>query len=193
MGLIEVNGIRVFAYHGCLAEEGRIGGHYQVDVRVEGDLAPSRDQRPLGHTVDYGRVTAIVKEQMAQRSNLIEHVARRILDALKRGMGPGLTLARAPGEGTSARQGDVDQAVYRWRDKCPIRGYLRSLPIFAGPLDGRVAEWLGTALQKLLLRFESARDLDRRKPRSSGAFALYVAGNGRACSLRDRHENAPRS
>ena len=28
-----------------------------------------------------------------------------------------------------------------------------------GPLNGRVAEWLGTALQKLLLRFESARDL----------------------------------
>ncbi len=27
-------------------------------------------------------------------------------------------------------------------------------------LNGRVAEWLGTALQKLLLRFESARDLN---------------------------------
>lgn len=35
MGLIEVNGIRVFAYHGCLDEEARIGGHYLVDVHVE--------------------------------------------------------------------------------------------------------------------------------------------------------------
>lgn len=33
--------------------------------------------------------------------------------------------------------------------------------IFAAP-SGRVAEWLGTALQKLLLRFESARDLYER-------------------------------
>ena len=44
--------------------------------------------------------------------------------------------------------------------------YLRS------PLDGRVAEWLGTALQKLLLRFESARDLDRRAPRKPGRSRL---------------------
>ena len=26
MGLITVSGIRVYAYHGCLAEEARIGG-----------------------------------------------------------------------------------------------------------------------------------------------------------------------
>ena len=38
MGLIEVNGIRVFAYHGCLAEEATIGGLYRVDVQVEGDF-----------------------------------------------------------------------------------------------------------------------------------------------------------
>jgi hypothetical protein len=35
-----------------------------------------------------------------------------------------------------------------------------------------VAEWLGSALQKLLLRFESARDLDNRTPRTSGAFGI---------------------
>lgn len=33
---------------------------------------------------------------------------------------------------------------------------------------GRVAEWLGTALQKLLLRFESARDLEQPMPRDPG-------------------------
>lgn len=33
-----------------------------------------------------------------------------------------------------------------------------------GSLPGRVAEWLGTALQKLLLRFESARDLNQAPP-----------------------------
>lgn len=83
MGLIEVNGIRVYAYHGCLAEEGRIGGHFQVDVQVEGDLSVPEHSDALGDTVDYGRVTTIVREQMAVRANLIEHVARRILDALK--------------------------------------------------------------------------------------------------------------
>jgi dihydroneopterin aldolase len=83
MGLIEVNGIRVYAYHGCLEEEGRIGGHFRVDVQVEGDLGTAEASDRLQDTVDYGRVTAIVREQMAVRANLIEHVARRIVDALK--------------------------------------------------------------------------------------------------------------
>ena len=83
MGLIRVNGIRVYAYHGCLTEEGRIGGQFQVDVSVRGDFSEAEASDDLQRTVDYGRVTAIVKEQMGVRAHLIEHVARRILDALK--------------------------------------------------------------------------------------------------------------
>lgn len=83
MGLMEVNGIRVFAYHGCLTEESRIGGHFRVDVTVEGDLEQAELHDRLADAVDYGRVSAIVAEQMAIRANLIEHVARRILEALR--------------------------------------------------------------------------------------------------------------
>ncbi len=83
MGVIEVTGIQVFAYHGCLPEEAAIGGPYQVDVAVSGDLTHAERSDLLADTVDYGRVTAIVTEQMAIRSELIEHAARRILDALK--------------------------------------------------------------------------------------------------------------
>ncbi len=83
MSVIEVNGIRVYAYHGCLPEEARIGGHYQVDVSVRGDFSAAERSDDLGDTVDYGRVTTIVRAQMAERSQLIEHVARRILHALK--------------------------------------------------------------------------------------------------------------
>ena len=32
MGLIEVKNIRVYAYHGCLDEEGKIGSEYRVDL-----------------------------------------------------------------------------------------------------------------------------------------------------------------
>lgn len=83
MGLIEVNGIKVHAYHGCLPEEARIGGHYRVDVFVRGDFGKAEASDELADTVDYGRVTAIVQEQMALRSKLIEHVAARILNSLK--------------------------------------------------------------------------------------------------------------
>lgn len=83
MGVIEVNGIRAFAYHGCLPEEARIGGHYRIDVRVEGDFSDAENSDDLQDTIDYGRVTAIVLEQMAERSALIEQVARRIMNHLK--------------------------------------------------------------------------------------------------------------
>ncbi|MDQ3100204.1 MAG: dihydroneopterin aldolase [Bacteroidota bacterium] len=83
MGLIEVNDIRVFGYHGCLDEEGRIGAQYRVYVSVEGDFEKAEHSDKLSETVDYARVAAIVKEQMAVRSKLIEHVCRRIMDALK--------------------------------------------------------------------------------------------------------------
>ncbi len=84
MGLIHVNGIRVFAYHGCLPEEARIGGQYVVDVTVDGPFGKAESSDELADTVDYSRITAIVKEQMAQRSKLIEHVTHRILDSLKK-------------------------------------------------------------------------------------------------------------
>ncbi len=83
MGVIHVTGIRVFAYHGCLAEEAAIGGHYSVDIAVSGVFIKAEGSDDLADTVDYSRITAIVKEQMAVRSKLIEHVARRILEALK--------------------------------------------------------------------------------------------------------------
>ncbi len=37
--------------------------------------------------------------------------------------------------------------------------------IYASPFFGPLAEWLGKALQKLLQRFESARDLFNKSPR----------------------------
>lgn len=112
MGLIEVNGIRVYAYHGCLDEEGRIGGHYRVDVQVEGDLSKAEQSDRLSDTVDYGRVTAIVKEQMAVRANLIEHVGRRILDALRAEWGGGLVWTVRLVKEHPPVQGAVDHVVY---------------------------------------------------------------------------------
>ena len=112
MGLIEVNGIRVFAYHGCLEEEGRIGGHYRVDVSVEGRFTTAEQGDDLRDTVDYGRVTALVLREMAVRSRLIEHVARRILDALKAEWDPAYRWRVRLVKERPPINGDVDEAVY---------------------------------------------------------------------------------
>ncbi len=80
MGKIQVNNSKLYAYHGCLEEEARIGSWYRVDVEVEADLSKSAKTDELSDTVDYVHLNYIVKEEMAIRSKLLEEVAQRILD-----------------------------------------------------------------------------------------------------------------
>ena len=80
MGIIRVNTIRVHAWHGSLKEESIIGSEYTVDVELQTDLKKSSQTDSLQDTVDYVHVHQIVKEEMAIKSKLLEHVAQRILD-----------------------------------------------------------------------------------------------------------------
>ena len=82
MGIIKVRNIQVYAYHGCLVEEGKIGSDYRVDVSVYANLQVSAKTDNLNDTVDYVQINRIVKEEMAIRSKLLEHVAKRILDRI---------------------------------------------------------------------------------------------------------------
>ena len=82
MGIIRVNNIKLYAFHGCLDEEAKIGSEYRVDVQVEADLDKSAKTDDLNDTVDYVHLNKIVKEEMAIRSKLIEHVGQRIYDRI---------------------------------------------------------------------------------------------------------------
>jgi dihydroneopterin aldolase len=81
---IEVNGIKVYAFHGCLPEEGRVGGNYVVDVMLNTDFTEAAEKDILSKTIDYVIVNKIVIEEMAIRSKLIEHVGQRIYLRLKK-------------------------------------------------------------------------------------------------------------
>ena len=83
MHTINVEGISVYAFHGCLNEEGKIGANYIVDVSMNIDFSEAAITDDLTKTIDYVDVYHIVKEEMAIRSKLIEHVGKRILDRLK--------------------------------------------------------------------------------------------------------------
>lgn len=78
MGIIKLTNIRTFSYHGCLVEESKIGSDYRVDLEIEADLSASMDSDELCDTVDYVHLNKIVTEEMAIRSKLLEHVAKRI-------------------------------------------------------------------------------------------------------------------
>ena len=62
MGIIKVENIRIYAYHGCLLEEGKIGSDYRVDIKVKANLETSAKSDELADTVDYVHLNKIVKE-----------------------------------------------------------------------------------------------------------------------------------
>ena len=82
MGTIKISNIRVYAYHGCLVEEGKIGSDYRIDLSVKANLKPSAKTDQLADTVDYVHLNKIVKEEMAVRTKLLETVADLILDGI---------------------------------------------------------------------------------------------------------------
>lgn len=59
-----------------------IGSDYRVDLEVSGDLSKPSLSDKLTETIDYVHLNNIVKEEMAIRSNLLEHVAKRIIDRI---------------------------------------------------------------------------------------------------------------
>ena len=79
MGIIRLTNIRVFTNHGCLIEEAKIGSEYRVDLEIKADLRKSSETDELADTVDYVHLNRIVVEEMAIRSKLLEHVAKRIV------------------------------------------------------------------------------------------------------------------
>ena len=83
MHIINIRGIQLYAYHGCMPEESVIGGDYVVNVVLKGDFSKAMASDKLEDTADYGKVYQIVKREMGIRSNLIEHVAKRIAEHLK--------------------------------------------------------------------------------------------------------------
>ena len=81
--IILIEGIKCYCYHGCFAEEAVTGGNYIVDVTIETDFEKAASTDNLHETIDYAKVVEMVRRQMAIRSKLIEHVAKRIYDSLK--------------------------------------------------------------------------------------------------------------
>ena len=77
-----LNNLRFYSYHGVLSQEKSVGHKFVVSMRIDTDFKNAIRYDSVKDTVDYGIVVDIVKEQMTQRSKLMEHVAGRILKVL---------------------------------------------------------------------------------------------------------------
>ena len=74
--------MRFYAHHGCFQQERAIGTHFTVDIVFNTDTSRAEQSDNIADTVSYLDVYQIVKREMQQPSNLLEHVARRVGEAL---------------------------------------------------------------------------------------------------------------
>ena len=75
---IALKGLRFYAFHGVLPQERTVGGEYLVDVDVEYAKTRSIETDSVEDTINYAALYHIIEEEMAQPSNLLEHVVGRI-------------------------------------------------------------------------------------------------------------------
>lgn len=82
MGLIQIENMEFYAFHGHYKEEQIVGNKFIVDLTIETDMnAPAKSDN-LKDAVNYQRAYQIIKVEMSKKSYLLENIAGRILDAL---------------------------------------------------------------------------------------------------------------
>ena len=78
-GVIELDEMRFWAFHGCLETEKKKGNLFLVDFKGEMDMTKASEDDCLEDTVNYAEIYEVVKTQMDIPSDLLEHVAGRIV------------------------------------------------------------------------------------------------------------------
>jgi len=82
MGLIHIENMEFYAFHGHFKEEQIVGNKFLVDLTIETDMEVASKSDNLKDAVNYQKAYQIVKAEMEKKSYLLENIAGRILDAL---------------------------------------------------------------------------------------------------------------
>lgn len=79
---VHLKGLKIYAYHGVLPQENRIGAEYTIDLQLKTDFTTAAETDNLENTVNYATIFEAVKAEMSIPSQLLEHVAARIANRL---------------------------------------------------------------------------------------------------------------
>ena len=80
---ITLNEVHFYAFHGVLPQERNVGGDFVVSLRLGYDISRAMQSDNVSDTLNYAEVYEFVKREMAIPSQLLEHVAGRIIRALE--------------------------------------------------------------------------------------------------------------
>jgi 7,8-dihydroneopterin aldolase/epimerase/oxygenase len=86
MGIIEIEGMEFYAYHGHYEEERIVGNRFLLDLKIEADCEIAANSDNIKDALNYQVAYKIIREQMLQKSHLLENIAQRILNALYENM-----------------------------------------------------------------------------------------------------------
>lgn len=81
---ILLENVRLYAYHGVGEQERIVGNHYVINLKIKINVMDAVRSDSLEDTISYADVFEIVKKEMAIPSKLLEHVAGRIISALRK-------------------------------------------------------------------------------------------------------------
>jgi len=81
---VTLNDVRFHAFHGVLPQETAVGADFVVNLRLGYDISRAMRTDDVGDTLSYAEVYELVKHQMDVPSKLLEHVAGRIVDAVRK-------------------------------------------------------------------------------------------------------------
>lgn len=82
MGIIEIEGMHFYAFHGHFESEQKVGNEFVVNLKIETDCSKASISDNLKDALNYQSAYEIVKHEMTIKSHLLENVAKRILDSL---------------------------------------------------------------------------------------------------------------
>jgi dihydroneopterin aldolase len=81
-GIIDLEEMEFYAYHGCYQEEKVVGNRFLVNVSIRTSIKKPVGSDNIKDALNYVKVYELVREEMQQTSNLLEHVTGRIMDSL---------------------------------------------------------------------------------------------------------------
>ena len=79
---IYIKDMRLHAYHGVMPQERIVGNDYVINVRVTYPIETASQSDDVNDTLNYAMLADLIKNEMAQPSQLLEHLVTRMASAI---------------------------------------------------------------------------------------------------------------